>query len=145
MWMRSIRIAALLLFTLANGPAVAADQLSPLVISASIAADESCTVPGVLARIQHRFAFAERTLWHRGFVIDRIDNPRPSGHPYAEPGLVHRDFCVADSVMTNGSAYPVYYAIEQGLGFAGLGRNVDFCVLGLDPWHVHDGDCRTVR
>lgn len=145
MSMRSIRIAAVLLLTLANGPAVAADQLSPLVISAPIAADGSCTVPGVLARIQHRFAFAERTLWHRGFVIDSIDNPRPSGHPYSEPGLVRRDYCVADSVMTNGGSHPVYYAIEHGLGFAGLGRNVDFCVLGLDPWHVYDGDCRTVR
>ena len=47
--------------------------------------------------------------------------------------------------MTNGSFYPVYYTIEHGLGFAGIGRYVDFCVPGLDPWHVHDGDCRTVQ
>ncbi len=75
----------------------------------------------------------------------KIDNPRPSGHPYAEPGFVKRDYCMADSVMTNGRSYPVYYVVEHGLGFAGIGRNIDFCVPGLDPWHVHDGDCRTVR
>ena len=48
-------------------------------------------------------------------------------------------------VMTNGDIRPVYYAVEHGAGFAGIGRYVDFCVLGLDPWHVHDGSCRTVR
>jgi hypothetical protein len=47
--------------------------------------------------------------------------------------------------MTNGMPYAVFYVIEHGLGFAGLGRDIDFCVLGLDPWHIHDGDCRTVR
>jgi hypothetical protein len=96
-------------------------------------------------RIVDRFAWAERTQWHRRFEIQTIDSPRPSGHPYAEPGLVHRDYCVADTVMTNGNLYPVYYTIEYGLGFAGIGRSVDFCVLGLDPWNIHDGVCRTVR
>jgi hypothetical protein len=52
---------------------------------------------------------------------------------------------MADAVMTDGSASPVYYVVEHGLGFVGLGSDIDFCVPGLDPWHVHDGDCRTVR
>ena len=47
--------------------------------------------------------------------------------------------------MTDGSAYAVFYTIEYGLGFVGLGTGVDFCVPELDPWHVHDGYCRTVR
>jgi len=129
-----------------------------LLIQAAVAADftfrssapstvltSACTNTGALDGIVDRFAWAERTQWHRGFVIDTISNPRPSGHPFAEPGLVERDYCMADSVMTNGNVHPVYYTIEHGLGFAGVGRYVDFCVLGLDPWHVHDGDCRTVR
>ena len=116
-----------------------------MVVSAPPAGDLACASADALARIQRIFAWAERTLWHRGFVMESIDNPRPSGHPYAEPGLVKRDYCVADSVMTDGSAHPVYYAIEHGLGFVGIGSDVDFCVPGLDPWHVHDGDCRTVR
>ena len=52
---------------------------------------------------------------------------------------------MADAVMTNGDYRVVYYTIEHGVGFAGIGSSVDFCVLGLDPWHVHDGACRTVR
>jgi hypothetical protein len=121
-------------------PAVAADFSAPTTVLAP-----TCTNAWALNRIVDRFAWAERTQWRRGFVIETISNPRPSGHPFAEPGLVLRDYCVADSVMTNGSVHPVYYTIEHGLGFAGIGSYVDFCVLGLDPWHVHDADCRTVR
>jgi hypothetical protein len=135
-----------LLFALAllpsGGIASAADIMVP---PASGAYVNVCADSGVLARIASRFAWAERNTWHRGFVMQSIENPRPSGHPYYEPGLVARDYCVAEAVLTNGDIRPVYYAIEYGLGFAGLGRNVDFCVLGLDPWHVHDGSCRTVR
>jgi hypothetical protein len=105
----------------------------------------ACADPWVLGRIQGRFAWAEHYNWRRGFVMQAIENPRPSGHPYAEPGLIARDYCMADAVMTNGDVRTVYYAIEHGVGFAGVGRYVDFCVLGLDPWHVHDGSCRTVR
>ena len=107
--------------------------------------DTACVQNGVLNGIKGRFAWAEHNTWHRGFVIETLGNPRPSGHPFAEPGLVSRDYCEADAVMTDGRAYSVYYAVEHGLGFAGIGRSVDFCVLGLDPWHVHDGSCRTVR
>ncbi len=99
----------------------------------------------MLSRIKHRFGVSERTQWKRGFVIATIGNPRPSGHPFAKPGLVERDFCVADSVMSNGTSYPVFLIVEHRLGFVGLGNYVDFCVLGLDPWHVHDEACRTVR
>ena len=143
--MRTLRFAVVLSSALASGIAAAADAPSPMVIAAPAAGDIACAGGGALGHIQRRFAWAERTQWHRGFVIESIGNPRPSGHPYAEPGLVQRDYCIADAVMTNGTAHQVYYAIEHGLGFVGLGHDVDFCVPGLDPWHVHDGDCRTVR
>jgi hypothetical protein len=142
--MLNLRTATLVSLALAANMAVAAD-FTPTVVSAPADPPSACDDSGALNRIVSRFGWAERTQWHRGFEIQTIDNPRPSGHPYAEPGLVHRDYCVADTVMTNGSFYPVYYTNEHGLGFAGIGRSVDFCVLGLDPWHIHDGACRTVR
>jgi hypothetical protein len=142
--MRPFSFAAILLTMLASGPVSAADFVSPAIVSAP-AAESACTSAGALFRIKHIFAWADRNQWHRGFVISEIGNPRPSGHPYAEPGLVKRDYCVADSVMTDGTAWPVYYVVEHGLGFVGLGSDIDFCVPGLDPWHIHDGDCRTVR
>lgn len=142
--MRSYQIAALLLIV-AGAPVSAADQSSPMAISAPAMEETICDNAAAIDDIMDDFAWAEATLWRRGFVMQSIDNPRPSGHRFAEPGLVKRDYCVADSVMTNGMQFPVYYAIEHGLGFVGIGSNVDFCVPGLDPWHVHDGDCRTVR
>jgi hypothetical protein len=134
-----------LVLILGLGSAQAADYAAPSPHRAMVSADTACAGSGVLGRIKGRYAYAERNVLHRGFLIASIGNPRPSGHRYAEPGLVKRDYCRADAVMTNGSAHPVFYVIEHGLGFAGIGRDIDFCVPGLDPWHVHDGDCRTVR
>lgn len=144
--MRIRPFLSLSLLFLAPAVAQAADVASPLVIGApAVAADTACSKPSVLARIKQRFAYAERTNWHRGFTIASIDNARPGHHPYAEPGIIERDYCIADTTMTNGGVYQVFYAVEHGVGFVGIGSYVDFCVLGLDPWHVHDGDCRTVR
>jgi len=142
--MKCLQVTAFLV-ALAAGPALAADQPGPLVASVPAASESACASAGVIDDIMDDFAQAESTLWHRGFVMQSLENPQPSGHPYAEPGQVVRDYCVADAVMSNGMQFEVYYAIEHGLGFVGIGRNVDFCVLGLDPWHVYDGYCRTVR
>jgi hypothetical protein len=109
------------------------------------APDNACADGRTLDRIMERFAWAERNTWRRGFVMETLSNPRPSGHPYAEPGIVERTYCMADSMMTDGQLRTVYYTIEYGMGFASIGDYVDFCVLGLDPWRVHDGACRTVR
>jgi len=140
--MRNLSLAVTLLM-LAGAPAArAADLAVPFTEAAGY---DECAGANALARIKYNFAWAERKQWHRGFVIASIGNPRPSGHPYAEPGLIHRDYCVADAIMTDGTQHEVYYVIEHGQGFAGIGSDVDSCVPGLDPWHVHDGHCRTVR
>ena len=143
--MSTIRLIAAIALLLTLAPAQAADYGAPMIAPAAVSAENPCDGLGVLGHIKGRFAYAERNTWHRGFLIGEIGNARPSGHHFAEPGYVKRDYCRADAVMTNGAPYPVFYVIEHGLGFAGLGRDIDFCVPGLDPWHIHDGDCRTVR
>ncbi len=130
---------------LGTATAEAADLPGPVLISQPIESTDPCADTNVLEGIASRFAWAERNTWHRGFVIASIGNGRNSGHPYFEPGIVRREYCRADSVMTNGRNHTVYYAIEFGVGFASIGNYVDFCVLGLDPWHVYDEACRTVR
>jgi hypothetical protein len=136
-----------LAFVLALGctPAETADLPGPISIRPPIQPDNPCADANVLARIAERFAWAERNTWHRGFVMASLGNGRYSGHPFFEPGLVRSDYCVADSGVTDGSSRTVFYAIEYGVGFASIGNYVDFCVLGLDPWYVHDETCRTVR
>ena len=130
---------------LAAGASRGADVVLPSPPPDIIASATACASPKVLYEIVERFASAERRTWHRGFVMATIQNPRKSGHPYAEPGLIRRDYCMADSWLTNGEIRTVYYTIEYGVGFASIGHYVDFCVLGLDPWRVHDGACRTVQ
>jgi hypothetical protein len=125
--------------------AEAADVPGPIVMTEPIMTGSPCADPGVRGRIMERFAWAERKTWQRGFVMASLENGRPSYHPYFEPGLIHREYCVADAVMTNGVPHTVFYAIEFGQGFASIGNYVNFCVLGLDPWHIYDADCRTVR
>ena len=105
-----------------------------------------CANKRVLRQIVDRFAWAENETWHRGFVIARIENP---GLRYDVPpedvGMIPHRHCQARAIMTDGEAYTVYYTTEEETGFASVGDGVDFCVLGLDPWRVHDGFCRTVR
>ena len=143
--MRRPGFLAAFALAIGTGSALAADMPGRVYVAGAIAADGACANEGVLGAIQGRFAWAERNTWHRGFVMDTLENARPSGHAYYEPGLIRHDYCMADSVMTNGSPHVVYFAIEYGVGFASIGNYVDFCVLGLDPWHIHDGACRTVR
>lgn len=139
------RLLASLGFMVAAASVQAADLPEPIRISTPIQAENPCADTIVLERIMDRFAWAETKTWRRGFVMAFLGNARSSGHPYAEPGIVKREYCMADSVMTDTSRRTVFYAIEYGQGFASVGNYVDFCVLGLDPWHVHDEACRTVR
>lgn len=139
------RVLAAFAIWVAAASAEAADLPGPIVLNEPIETDNPCADVQVLHKIAERFAWAERNTWHRGFVMAALQNGRFSGHPYFEPGIVRRGYCAADSIMSNGSRHTVYYAIEFGVGFASMGNYVDFCVLGLDPWHVHDEACRAVR
>ena len=66
-----------------------------------------------------------------------------------QKAVVHRytDTLVDKAVETVGAALNQMNParLEFGQGFATIGNYVDFCVVGLDPWHVHDEACRTVR
>lgn len=147
----SMRFILAAVAALASAPAWAADLPDRIVIHEAIRAENPCGDAHVLSRIVERFAWADRHTWHRGLLIDTVANGRPSGHPFPEPGLIRRDYCMADAAMTDGSGRTIFYAIEYGQAFAtigawlGRGSYVDFCVLGLDPWRVHDEACRTVR
>jgi hypothetical protein len=39
----------------------------------------------------------------------------------------------------------MWYLIEDRAGFAGLGHNVEFCLVNFDRWKVYDGLCRVLR
>ena len=139
--------AILAVLSLASGavPAWAADLPERIVIRKPIATNNPCADPHVRGRIVERFDWSERHTWHRGLTMASLENGRLGEHPFYEPGIIHREYCKADARMSNGSNRTVYFTIEFGQGLATIGNYVDFCVLGLDPWHVHDEACRTVR
>ncbi|MDQ0327486.1 hypothetical protein J2R99_003355 [Rhodopseudomonas julia] len=105
----------------------------------------SCDQPAVLNRIMERFAWAEKNTWHRGLLIDNVVEPRLRYTDGTAPGRIMNDRCEARALMSDGTMRSVYYIVQENMGFASLGRGIDFCVLGLDPWRVYDAGCSTMR
>lgn len=58
---------------------------------------------------------------------------------------IGRRYCGATVILSDGHARPIWFLIEEGMGFAGIGDNVEFCVAGFDRWYVYNGHCRVLR
>ena len=65
--------------------------------------------------------------------------------PYAEEWPIARRYCGATAALSDGSDRTIWYLIEDGMGFVGIGDNVEFCVSGFDRWFVYNGHCRILR
>jgi len=121
-----------------------------LLVAAPASADgkrgvSRCQDQAILKRISDKFAWAERNTWHRGFVIDEIVSPNLRYQVNNGPTTIRHDHCTARAIMTDGSVRRIYYTVERRQGFASIGDNVQFCIVGLDPWRVHGAACSTVR
>lgn len=105
----------------------------------------ACDDPRVLKRIAERFAWAEKRTWRRGFVIDLIEDPVQRYTVLNGPSIIRHRHCKATALMTNDKRYPIFYIVEDEMGFASIGDGVTFCVQGLDRWHIYDRACRTMK
>jgi capsid protein len=65
--------------------------------------------------------------------------------PKNNPAQIERTYCKATAVLSDGQNRSVWYMVEEGQGFAGVGKNVEFCVDGFDRWAVYDAKCRVLR
>lgn len=135
----------LVALALAASPAAAADlgAYRAEELGTAVAAGE-CADPGVLGHIIRNFAWAERHTWGRGFEMAALENPRFRYDDLA-PTMIPKRRCMAEALMTNGVRGTVYYQIEERMGLASIGRGISYCVVGLDPWHIYDEACRTLR
>jgi hypothetical protein len=109
----------------------------------------SCADDGILATIRDRFAYGAARVERRDLAIATIESPREMAAATA-PSPIARRWCSAAVSLSDGTRSRVNYRIDRGLGFAapayaGIPDGVEFCVFGHDPWHVHDGMCRTTR
>ena len=58
---------------------------------------------------------------------------------------IGRRYCGAKVLLSDGQDRDIWYLIEEGQGFVGIGDNVEFCVSGFDRWYVYNGRCRILR
>ena len=65
--------------------------------------------------------------------------------PATEDSPIGRRYCGATVILSDGVGRPIWYLIEEGMGFASIGDNVEFCVSGFDRWMVYNGRCRILR
>ncbi len=65
--------------------------------------------------------------------------------PARDDRPIGRRYCGARVILSDGQDRDIWYLIEEGQGFAGIGNNVEFCVSGFDRWYVYNGGCRILR
>jgi len=102
--------------------------------------------------VARELKFSAAIRFHRlnevGLKLEEIINPTLTYERQRdEYHDVGRQFCHAVAVMSDGSRHDMWYLIARPWGFAGIPGtdNVEFCISGLDPWHVYGKDCSTIR
>ena len=113
-----------------------------------------CANASVLNRITSRFSYQVTHVPNLPQVgitdFQRIYETRYL--PSDEDHPIGRTYCGATVTLSDGSYRPIWYLIEEGMGFASIGNNVEFCVSGFDRWYVYNGGyngdgrgCRVLR
>ena len=121
--------------------------ISALPASAGERAAAECSDPHILSKIRSRFDYQVKHVPHlpdvaiEGFsrVHQHRYYPVKTHHPIA------RRYCGARAQLSDGRSRYVWYLIENPMGYAGIGNNVEFCVTGFDRWHVYNGRCRVLQ
>lgn len=141
---RTLAASLLLSLSLTTG-AAAADYIGEPAPHAAYDAGV-CSNASVLGFVTRRFDYKAANYLHANLAIAEI---RDMGQNRFEPRdythLVEREYCYATAVMTDGVRRPLWYLIERPWGFAGVGRSIEFCIGGLDPWYVYGAHCASLR
>jgi hypothetical protein len=139
----------------ANAPRVKAEQR----IMSFDAQLPGCDDPGVVGRIQRRFAEREQAFWNSNLTITQMDRVRatafrPNGHD-----LIPRRYCSARALTSDGKFRSLQYNLTEDGGFSGrhgsfLGLirfptpssyHLEWCLSGLDRHRTYAQDCRMAR
>lgn len=106
-----------------------------------------CANTRVLGTISSKFGHQVRHVPNLPQVgIAEFLNIRENRFQPSQPDWpIERRYCQASVALTDGYTRDVWYLIEHPMGFAGIGSNVEFCVLGFDRWKVYGGNCRVLR
>lgn len=120
-------------------------EASPVYAPARVAS--ACSDPSVLGFITTRFEYKAANYIRQNISIYEIRRMQLSRfEPFNEyMSSVQREYCVASATLTDGTRRPLLYVIERPWGFAGVGRSIEFCIPGLDPWYVYGAHCASLR
>lgn len=136
-------IAAVIAFGATALPASAAD----MVVGVYAQQPDACGDSRVLDRIASRFDYQVRHVPNLPLVgiqqFYRLGAVRYL--PAHENRPIERRYCRGLVELSDGKSRDIFYLIENPMGFAGLGSNVEFCVPGFDRWYVYGGACRVLR
>jgi hypothetical protein len=107
----------------------------------------ACDDPLMLAAITDRFQTQAFNVLHLpNLRISELRGIHEHRYiPYEENRPIARRYCGATADFSDGRSRTIWYLIEDGMGFTGLGDNVEFCVAGFDRWYVYNGRCRILR
>jgi capsid protein len=127
-------------------PAQAADIIAP----ARVYQDEGsrvCAQDWVLSRITGKFRYQVTHVPNLPNVdlVDFRDIRQNRYEPALSDSEITRTYCEATAYTSDGRRHAMWYLIEDRAGFAGLGHNVEFCLVNFDRWKVYDGLCRVLR
>jgi hypothetical protein len=107
----------------------------------------ACDDAGVLSRISARFRYQAIHVHHDNSLgIQSFEDVHQ--HRYLEKRgdrPIARRYCGAEVTLTDGRGRTLWYLIERGAGFVGIGDNVEFCISGFDRWNVYNNACRILR
>ncbi len=106
-----------------------------------------CANDRVLGSITKKFAHQVRHVPNLPLVdIAEFRDIRENRYLPSQPDWpIERRYCRANVHLTDGYVRDVWYLIEHPMGFASIGSNVEFCVLGFDRWKVYGGNCRVLH
>lgn len=109
--------------------------------------DPICAHQNVRAVIAHRFRHQVTHVPNLPDVgIVDLYGARPTRYePATLDSPIERRYCAATARLSDGQDRAIWYLVEYGQGFAGIGDNVEFCVLGFDRWNVYNAACRVLR
>jgi hypothetical protein len=108
----------------------------------------ACDDPGILDKIAYRFRHQALMVHHDPDlrIANVYDIQERRYLPYEdEDQPIARRYCGGKAELSDGRVRSIWYLIEDGMGLAGIGDNVEFCVAGFDRWMVYNGACRVLR
>jgi hypothetical protein len=94
-----------------------------------------------LHEIAGRFHESEAFNFDSPLQITSFDEIREVGFRTPGVDLIPRRYCVAKAMFNDQRERTVKYFIVERGGFVGIGRGIEWCVVGLDHYHAYSPAC----